>query len=128
MVIPDGFPRFKDPAPRKPRSQQARNRSYGMVKQRAARKALERTFGQPAARFSGQTGNEEGWRLPARVEVKAGSQVDPIATRYTAAREQSDRNHAAGDGRPFVFVAMPRGVSWGLAVIRLDDLERLLAP
>lgn len=105
----------------------ARNRRKGLVKQREARKTLERVTGTQAGRFSSQTANEELWRLSVRVEAKAGAQVKPIVTRYVAARAQSDAGHATGDPRPFVFVAVPDGWPAGkfLLTVHSDDLDAL---
>lgn len=105
----------------------ARNRRSGMRKQREARKALETVTGAHAARFVGQLGNEEAWHgLPLRVEVKSGAQVGPIWTRYAAAEAQSNANHAIGDPRPFILIAMGQRTSDGLAVLRLSELARFV--
>lgn len=95
-----------------------RNRRSGLAKQRAARKAL----GVPSPAFHGQLANEENWLAYfARVEVKSGAQVGPIATRYLKAEAQSEANRSLGDPRPFLMVAMPQGWgSEGLVVMRLS--------
>jgi len=99
-----------------------------MTKQRAARKALEALSGSEAARFVGQLGNEEAWSgLPVRVEVKSGAQVGPVWTRFLAAEIQAHQSKAVGDLRPFVFVAMGRGTTDGLVVVRLSELEAVLS-
>jgi hypothetical protein len=96
-----------------------------MLKQREARKALEAVTGTQSARFVGQLGNEESWHgLPLRVEVKSGAQVGPIWTRYAAAEAQAETNHAIGDPRPFILVAMGQRTSDGLVVVRLSQLAR----
>jgi len=46
--------------------------------------------------------------------------VQPIATRYVAARNQSDSHRAIGDLRPFVMVAVPDGSDELLIVARRD--------
>lgn len=100
----------------------ARNRRKGQRKQREARKALNL---RPES-WAGRQANEETWHAAnVRVEVKAGAQVKPIATRYVAARAQADAARAIGDLRPFVFVACPDG-SQPLIVVRADELGRVL--
>lgn len=138
---PPGFPRGKETRPWSCRRgldsctrkepcaacRGARNRRSGMRKQREARKALQALTGAEAARFAGQLGNEESWSgLPLRVEVKSGAQVSPIWTRYAAAEAQSNANHAVGDPRPFVMVAMGTRTSDGLIVCRLSQLGRVV--
>lgn len=98
-----------------------RNRRGGLRKQREARKAL----GVPNARNASQLSNEENWRATFRVEVKSGSQVGPVATRFLLAEQQSDANKSTGDPRPFLFVAMPKGWgSEGLVVLRLSEWRK----
>lgn len=100
-----------------------RNKRKGQRKQRQARKAL----GLKPERWKGREANEETWYSAAvRVEVKSGAQVKPIATRYVAARQQSDAAKARGDFRPFVFVAAPDG-SQPLVVVRADELQAVVA-
>lgn len=99
-----------------------RNRAKGSRAQREARKAL----GLQPERWKGREANEETWMAALRVEVKAGAQVRPIATRYVAARNQSDAARAIGDTRPFALYARPDG-SAGLLVIRADELPRVVA-
>jgi hypothetical protein len=56
-----------------------------------------------------------------RVEIKAGAQVQPIATRFELAEHQSEQQRPLGDVRPFVFVAMPDDWgSEGLVIMRLS--------
>jgi len=62
-----------------------------------------------------------------RVEVKAGAQVGPIATRFDAARVQSESSKALGDIRPFLMVAMPDGRSDGIVLMRLEEFAMLVA-
>lgn len=105
----------------------ARNRRSGMRKQRATRKALEQTFNASAAKFVGQLGNEEAWHgLPVMVEAKSGAQVGPIWTRFLAAESQAHANRAVGDVRPFVMVAMPKGVTDGLVLCRLSQFTDVI--
>ncbi len=94
-----------------------RNRRSGLKKQRVARRQL----GVPDARFSGQNGQEEAWRGEWRVEVKSGKQVESLTDRFLAAEAQSEASKAIGDCRPFMFVAMPSGMSDGLVAVRLSD-------
>jgi hypothetical protein len=96
-----------------------RNRAKGDSKARRARKML----GIAGA----NTRHEELWGGALRVEMKAGAQIEPIATRFRAAYAQSQTSRSVGDIRPFVLVAMPDGESDGLAVMRLSVLSDLLA-
>ena len=106
-----------------PKCMGSRNRRKGQRKQREVRKALNLKPEQ----WRGRQANEETWHAAnVRVEVKAGAQVKPIATRYVAARLQSDAAKAVGDPRPFVFVAAPDG-SQPLVVIRTDELPAVVA-
>ena len=95
-----------------------RNRAKGDSKARRARKML----GIAGA----NTRHEELWGGALRVEMKAGAQIEPIATRFRAAYAQSQASRSIGDIRPFVLVAMPDGESDGLAVMRLSVLADLL--
>ena len=73
------------------------------------------------------TRHEELWGGVVRVEIKAGAQIEPIATRYRHAEQQSEQHRALGDIRAFVLIAMPDGESDGLAVMRVSVLADLLA-
>ena len=95
-----------------------RNRSKGDSKARRARKML----GIAGA----NTRHEELWGGALRVEVKAGAQIEPIATRFRAAEAQSQAQRALGDHRAFVLVAMPDGESDGLCVLRLSDMSQIM--
>lgn len=102
-----------------------RSRRKGKDKQNAARKRL----GVPKTRNASQSSNEENWRHYFRVEVKAGAQVGPVATKFLAMEKQADQNKAQGDPRPFLGVAMPDG--WGnegIVLVRLSDWERHVGP
>lgn len=70
-------------------------------------------------------GDEETWRYPLRVEVKQGKQVQAAVTVYRRTREQSDRNSAADDERPFMCVAVHDNLE--VCVIALEDLEKVAA-
>lgn len=96
-----------------------RNRTKGDAKARNARRRL----GLSGA----NTRHEEHWRGALRVEIKAGAQVSPIATRFDAARAQSDEARAIGDVRPFAMIAMPDGRSDGIVLMSLSDFSDLLA-
>jgi hypothetical protein len=93
-----------------------RNRSKGDAKALKARKVL----GIAGA----NTRHEELWGGDVRVEVKAGAQVNPIATRYMLAEQQSEQHRPVGDPRPFILVAMPDGMSDGLVVMRLSSFAQ----
>lgn len=90
-----------------------RNRAKGDAKARKARQVLGLT--------GVNTRHEEHWGGPLRVESKAGKQVQPIWTRYQAARSQSEAARPIGDTRPFVMVAAPDGVSEFLLVVSSAD-------
>lgn len=105
-----------------PRCLGARNRRKGKRSQREVRKALSLRD----EKWAGRQANEETWNASAlRFEVKSGKQVQPVATRYVAARNQSDAARAIGDVRPFVFVAVPDG-SQPLVVVRADELPAVV--
>ena len=130
----DGCPRFgvlgrpgRDGARRvkgcgDPRARGKRNRSKGDSKARRARKML----GLSATGNAG-TRHEEHWGGMFRVEVKAGAQVGPIATRFDAAAGQSEASKALGDIRPFLMVAMPDGRSDGIVLMRLEEFAMLVS-
>ena len=99
-----------------------RNRSKGDSKARRARKKLGL-----AATGNAGTRHEEHWGGIFRVEVKAGAQVGPIATRFLAARSQSEASKALGDIRPFAMIAMPDGSSDGIVLMGLDEFAELLS-
>lgn len=96
-----------------PRCRGKRNRAKGDSKARTARKKL------------GITGvnsrHEEVWGGRCRVEMKAGKQVDPIATRFNQARLQSEVARPIGDHRRFMMIAMPEGTTDGIILMRLSD-------
>lgn len=102
-----------------PAARGKRNRAKGDSKARKARKRL----GIAGA----NTRHEELWGGAVRVEIKAGAQVEPIATRFRAAEQQSNASKSIGDIRPFVFVAMPdEWGSEGLVIMRLSEFADLL--
>lgn len=96
-----------------PRCMGKRNRAKGDSKARVARKRL----GIPGA----MSRHEEHWGGTCRVEMKAGKQVEPIATRFNAAKNQSETQRPIGDHRPFLMVAMPEGTSDGIVLMLLSD-------
>lgn len=99
-----------------PSARGRRNKTKGQRKQAKAVTLL----GIPRSAL--HPGHEEFLGGAVLTEVKAGGQVSPVATQYRKAREQSDRNRAIGDVRPFVFIAMPDGETDGIAAVRLSDL------
>lgn len=129
-MTPDVTPNWKpEKAARVESTNQRRgrlNKQKGHRKQSLARKALEDLF-ETEALFHGRKANEEAWtHLPVRVEVKAGKQVGPIETRFLAAEKQAATAKATGDPRPFVYVAMPDGMTDGLFICRLSVVKELL--
>ena len=114
----DGKRRIKgcnDPAARG-----KRNRTKGDSKARVARRKLGL-----AATGNAGTRHEEHWGGMFRVEVKAGAQVSPIATRFYQAKGQSDEAKALGDIRPFAMIAMPDGTSDGIVLMTLEEFAQL---
>lgn len=99
-----------------------RNRAKGDNKARKARRKL----GLSATGKAG-TRHEEHWGGMFRVEVKAGAQVYPIATRFNNAKAQSDEAKSIGDIRPFLMVAMPDGTSDGIVLMTLEEFSELAA-
>jgi hypothetical protein len=73
------------------------------------------------------TRHEEHWGGFFRVEVKAGAQVGPIATRFNQARLQSEASKSLGDIRPFAMIAMPDGSSGGIVLMTLDEFAELVS-
>jgi hypothetical protein len=102
-----------------------RNRRGGLAKQRVARKAL----GIPPNKFGDSA--EERWADSLwRNEVKAGAQVEPVATAWRRIEKQVDANRpdVGDDGRPCRAVIMPKGMTDGLVVVRLSSWEQLVRP
>lgn len=95
-----------------------RNRAKGDGKARRARKMLN--LGGVNSR------HEEHWNGALRVEIKAGAQVTPIATRFLAAEAQSAAARSHGDIRPFAMVAMPDGTQDGIVLMRLSEFAMLM--
>lgn len=130
MTERDVTPNFKAPKPAVTETANSRrgriNRQSGKRKQAAARRVLEAVY-EVQAKWAGAQAHEETWHwLPVRAEIKSGAQVGPIATRYLAAEKQSEQARATGDTRPFVFIAMPAGMSDGLLIVRLSKFEELM--
>ena len=102
-----------------PAARGRRNRTKGDAKARRARKKLG---------LGGHlTRHEENWGGAFRTEIKAGLQVGPIATRFQAAKAQSDAAKALGDIRPFIMVAMPDGTTDGIVLMSLSEFSDLAA-
>jgi hypothetical protein len=102
-----------------PAARGKRNRTKGDSKARRARRVLG---------ISGANSrHEEHWGGGlVRVEVKAGAQVSPIATRFDAARSQSEAQRPLGDVRPFAMIAMPDGRTNGIVLMALEDFAVLI--
>lgn len=98
-----------------------RSRTKGDSKARRARKKL----GLSATGNAG-TRHEEHWGGLFRVEVKAGAQISPIATRFNQARLQSEASKSLGDIRPFAMIAMPDGSSDGIVLMTLSEFAELI--
>lgn len=75
------------------------------------------------------TSEEEAWRDPFRWEIKSGKQVDPIVTRFEAARAQSEATRPLGDPRPFAMGAVPsEGARPALVILTADVWRELIVP
>jgi hypothetical protein len=100
-----------------------RNRSKGRRKQNMARKKL----GIKDNRFHGADAHEENWNTGLRVEVKAGKQVQPVATLFNKCKAQSDLSHQAiGNlSKPFIQVSMPDNSTKGIVMFELDEVENV---
>ena len=102
-----------------PAARGRRNRTKGDSKARRARKKLG---------LGGHlTRHEENFGGALRCEIKAGAQVGPIATRFQAAKAQSDAAKALGDIRPFVMVAMPDGTTDGIVLMSLSEFSEVVS-
>lgn len=103
-----------------PAARGKRNRAKGDSKARRARKLLG---------IAGvNSRHEEHWGGNLiRVEVKAGAQVSPIATRFEAARRQSEAARALGDIRAFAMIAMPDDTREGIVLMRLSEFAAIVA-
>ena len=102
-----------------------KNRAKGKRKQNMVRKKL----GIPDRKFHGADAHEENWRSAVRIEVKAGKQVGPIATRFNKAEAQSwenVKNVIGGRDKPFMMVAMPDGESDGIVLFKLSKMKEVL--
>lgn len=98
-----------------------RSKRKGQRKQAMAAKAL----GIPRTSTM-HPGHEEFFPGTVRVEVKAGAQIKPAVTAYLKMRGQADASQAIGDNRPFVGVAMPDGATYGVLLVRTDELEAFI--
>jgi len=100
-----------------------RNQAKGKRKQNLAKKKL----GIEANKFYGADAHEENWRTGLRVEVKAGKQVNPLATVFYKSKAQSDASHKAiGTGsKPFIQVSMPDNSTKGIVSFEIDDVENV---
>lgn len=97
------------------------NRQKGQRKQRVAQKALK----IPGSSLGAN--HEELWRGLVRVEVKAGGQVQPAFNQFLRMEAQAEAARAIGDGRPFVGIAMPEGVTDGIVMFRLSRMSDVVA-
>ena len=70
--------------------------------------------------------HEEHWGGRFRIEVKAGAQVGPITTRFSAAQAQSEVARSYGDIRPFIMCAMPDGSNDGIVLMKLSDFAQIV--
>jgi hypothetical protein len=100
-----------------------RNRAKGRTKQNIVRKKLN----IPSNRFHGADAHEENWIAGFRAEVKAGKQIQPLATAFYKAKAQSDANHKSigSQSKPFIHIAMPDGTTNGIISFELNDVENV---
>jgi hypothetical protein len=104
-----------------------RNRTKGLAKQRAARKALGVA---PSHKFG--DANEENWNdVLFQNEVKAGKQCGPAVTAWQRIELQAMSNQIAIGSRkkPVRAVLMPDG--WGadgLVIVRLSTWQEIVRP
>lgn len=98
-----------------------RTRRTGQERQRRAQKAL----GIEGSALGAN--HEENWRGAVRVEVKSQGFAKPILTKFSLMAAQSEASRPIGDNRPFVAIAEPPGVTWGIVMFRTDKLEETVA-
>lgn len=107
-----------------PTARGKRNRARGKRKQREARRAI----GVADSPVPNSLADEESWGGPVRAEVKSGKQIQPIATRFFAAKSQSDKGADPDDDRIFVLVAMPTNSTDGMVTMLLSDFKETILP
>ena len=106
------------------RKSNAFNRNNGRTKQELARKLLK----VPDNQNGRIPADEEDWNSDVLFEVKAGKQVDPIATKFYSCESQSQEFiDTLGTKKPFAMIAMPNGTGDGMLVCRLSELENVVA-
>lgn len=72
---------------------------------------------------------EETWRGSWRAEVKSGSGVNPLLTRWRAIQAQAEAARAPDDKRPLCGVLVPSGRHVGepVVLVSLSDWTALLS-
>lgn len=101
------------------------SRGKGKRKQRLVRKFLEALSGvpSPVGVDINRMGDEEAWtHIPIRVECKAGAQISPMMTRFSAAEMQ---HYEQEDNRPFMMAICPDGTSHTYFMMVDTDLARI---
>jgi hypothetical protein len=96
-------------------------------KRKGQRKQAKAVAALGIPRSSIHPGHEEFLPGAVRVEVKAGAQIKPAVTAFLKCEAQSEAARPIGDHRPFVAVAMPDGMSDGVAMVRLSQLHEFVA-
>lgn len=99
-----------------PRCVGYRNRKGGLKSQRHDGRQLAKGMGRVAGRLN----NEETTNWPIRWEHKSGKLAEGVHRFYAVTEAQADAATAIGSKYPFV------GVADGLAVLKVEDLMRLL--
>lgn len=99
-----------------------KNRKGGLAAQRKSGRQLAKGMN----RAPGRLNNEETTDWPIRWEHKSGAVGKPVGTFYLNTLAQADAATAIGSRYPFVGVAYPNGFDGGLAVLKVEDLMRLL--
>jgi hypothetical protein len=99
----------------------------GLQKQERARKMLK----VPDREFGASNMDEELWNSSVQFEVKAGKQVDKVASLFFRIEDQTEQKLKSTKGatkdKPFAMICMPNGTGDGLLVTRLSELEDLVS-
>lgn len=108
------------------KDEQKKTMRTGLQSQERARKMLR----VPDREFAASNMDEELWNSEVQFEVKAGKQVDKVASLFFRIEEQTEQkiNNTKGktNDKPFAMICMPNGTGDGLLVTRISDLERLV--
>lgn len=99
---------------------------FGIQSQERARKLLK----VPDREHGASNYDEEMWNSAVQFEVKAGKQVDKIASLFFRVEDDTrgkiNRTSGLKNDKPFAMICMPKGTGDGLLVTRLTSLEQLV--